>query len=72
MMHRSRWTACACAAVLTILPIRADAAGVYENAATESALLVSPSQLTVRATIEVGAGHDLDATMFRISGVFPA
>lgn len=71
-MHRIRWAACACTAVLMILPIGADAAGVYENAATESALLVSPSHITVRATIEIAAGHDLDATMFRVIGAFPA
>ena len=71
-MHRSRRAACACAAVLMLLPIGADAAGVYENAATESALLVSPSRITARATVEMGAGHDLDATMFRIIGAFPA
>ena len=71
-MHRSRWAACACAVALTILPMGADAAGVYENAATESALLVSPSHITARATIEIGAGHDLHATMFRIVGAFPA
>lgn len=34
--------------------------------------MVSPSQIIVRATIEIGSGHDLDATMFRISGAFPA
>ncbi len=71
-MHRSRWAACACAAALTFLPMRADAAGVYENAATESALLVAPARVTVRATLEMGAGQGLDATMFRIIGAFPA
>src|SRR5262245_11482450 len=71
-MHLSHWAACACAAVLMALPIGAGAAGVYENAATESALLVSPSRITMRATIEIGAGHDLHATMFRVIGAFPA
>lgn len=71
-MHRSRWAACVSAAVLAALPIGAGAAGVYENAATESALLVSPSRISMRATVEIGAGHDLHATMFRVSGAFPA
>src|SRR4030095_6898161 len=71
-MHRSRWAACACAAVLAVVRVGAGAAGVYESAATESALLLSPSRITLRATVEIGAGHDLHATMFRVIGAFPA
>ena len=71
-MHRSRWAACACAIALAVLPIRADAAGVYENAATESALLVAPQRITVRGTVEIGSSPDVDATMYRILAAFPA
>ncbi|HXV15079.1 MAG TPA: hypothetical protein VEC56_12805 [Candidatus Krumholzibacteria bacterium] len=72
MMHHSRWTAFACAIATAVLSIRADAAGVYENAATESALLVSPQRTVVRGTLEIGAGGGVDATLFRVLGAFPA
>ncbi len=71
-MHRTRWAAFACAIAAAVLPIRADAAGVYENAATESALLVSPQRTVVRGTVEIGSGGGVNATMFRILGAFPA
>jgi hypothetical protein len=71
-MHRSRWAACVCASAAAIFPARADAAGVYENAATESALLVSPQRIMARATVELGSSPGLDATMYRVLGAFPA
>ncbi|MCI0450757.1 MAG: hypothetical protein L0Z51_00015 [Candidatus Latescibacteria bacterium] len=71
-MHHSRWAAFACAIASAVLPIRADSAGVYENAATESALLVSPQSTVVRGTLEIGSGGGVDATMFRVLGAFPA
>ncbi len=70
-MHRSRWAACAGAIAMTVIPIRADAAGVYENAATESALLISPQRMTARATVEIGESPGMDATLFRVLGAFP-
>lgn len=71
-MHRSRWAACVCAIAATILPVRADAAGVYENAATESALLISPQRISARATVELGSSPGMDAMMYRVVGAFPA
>jgi hypothetical protein len=71
-MHRSRWAACVCAIAVAVLSVRADAAGVYENAATESALLVSPQRVMARATVELGSSPGLDAMMFRVIGAFPA
>jgi hypothetical protein len=50
----------------------ADAAGVYENAATESALLVSPQKISARATLEFGSSPPQDAVLYRIIGTFPA
>jgi hypothetical protein len=71
-MHRSRWAACACAIAWTVIPMGADAAGVYENAGTESALLVSPQRITVRGTVEIGSSPPLDAVLYRAIGTFPA
>lgn len=71
-MHRSRWAACASAVALALTTIRADAAGVYENAATESALLVAPQRIFVRATVEIGESPGMDATLYRVLGAFPA
>jgi hypothetical protein len=71
-MHRCRWAACVCAIALAVNPIRADAAGVYENAATESALLVSPQRIIARGTVEIGSSPGLDATMYRLLAAFPA
>jgi len=71
-MHRSRWAACACAIAATILSARADAAGVYENAATESALLISPQRVMARATVELSSSPDIDANLYRVLAAFPA
>lgn len=71
-MHRCRWAACVCAIALAVNPIRADAAGVYENAATESALLVSSQRIVVRGTVEIGSSPGLDATLYRLLAAFPA
>lgn len=71
-MHRSRWAACVCAIAAAILSARADAAGVYENAATESALLISPQRVAARATVELGSSPGIDAMMYRVLGAFPA
>jgi hypothetical protein len=71
-MHQGRWAACASAIALLLATNRADAAGVYENAATESALLVSPQQVTARATVEIGHSPGMEANLFRVLGTFPA
>ncbi len=71
-MHQGRWTACVSAIVLLLTAVRADAAGVYENAATESALLISPQRIAVRGTVEVADSPGIDASLYRIVGAFPA
>lgn len=71
-MHRGRWAACAGAIALVLTAVRADSAGVYENAATESALLVSPQRISLRGTVEVGESPGLDAFLYRFVGAFPA
>lgn len=70
-MHRSRWAACVGAIVAMAVSSRADSAGVYENAATESALLISPQRIAVRATVEIASGPGMDATLFRALAAFP-
>lgn len=71
-MHRSRWAACVCAIAAMVVSDRADSAGVYENAATESALLISPQSIVVRATVEIASSPGMDATLFRALAAFPA
>jgi hypothetical protein len=59
------------AAGVTLLPERADSAGVYENAAAESAFLFAPQRIALRASLEVSRGDSLDATIYRFYAAFP-
>jgi hypothetical protein len=54
-----------------IVPGEAESVGVYENAAAESAFLLAPQRVVLRASLEVSRGDSLDATIYRIYGAFP-
>ncbi|HEX5132294.1 MAG TPA: hypothetical protein VFX92_07395 [Candidatus Krumholzibacteria bacterium] len=45
--------------------------GVYENAAAESAFLLAPQRLLLRASLEIGQGDSLDASVYRFYAAFP-
>lgn len=67
-MKRSALAAVILAAMF--VPTEADSAGVHENAATESAFLLAPQQVVLRASLEIS--HDsLDASIYRVYAAFP-
>ncbi|HEU4365413.1 MAG TPA: hypothetical protein VFT13_08090 [Candidatus Krumholzibacteria bacterium] len=70
-MKRGVLTAVVLAVAIAHFPNRADSAGVYENAAAESAFLLSPQRVVLRANLEVSRGDSLDATIYRIYAAFP-
>jgi len=53
-----------------LVPAEADSAGVYENAATESAFLLAPQQVVLRASVEISR-DSLDAAIYRVYAAFP-
>ncbi len=57
--------------VAAVVPRQADSTGVYENAAAESAFLLAPQRVVLRASLEVSRGDSLDATIYRIYAAFP-
>lgn len=56
---------------VALVPREADSTGVYENAAAESAFLLAPQRVVLRASLEVSRGDSLDATIYRIYSAFP-
>jgi hypothetical protein len=70
-MKRCIRVACVLAAVWMMSPVRADSAGVYENAAAESAFLLAPDTISVRASLETTSGQSTDATVYRFYAAFP-
>lgn len=58
--------------VAALVPREADSAGVYENAAAESAFLLAPQRVMLRASLEVSRGDSLDGSIYRIYAAFPA
>lgn len=53
------------------LPNRADSAGVHENAAAESAFLLAPQRIVLRASLEIARGDPRDGTTYRFYAAFP-
>jgi hypothetical protein len=53
------------------LPGKADAVGVHENAAAESAFLLAPQRVAVRASLEIARGDTLDGSIYRFYAAFP-
>lgn len=73
-MHRGSLAVCAVAAALaavTMAPREADSAGIYEDAAAESAFLLAPERITTRATIEFSSRAGTEASIYRFQASFP-
>jgi hypothetical protein len=74
-MHRTVFAAwllaAASTALLSAIPPRAGAAGVYENAAAEPAFLLSPRRIVLHADFDYAGGDDTDASIYRIGASFP-
>jgi len=57
--------------ILSILPMKAGATGVYENAAAEPAFLLSPRRVTLGATLDFSSNEPIEAAVYRIGAGFP-
>jgi hypothetical protein len=71
-MHRIGVAACVAAALAILACVfhEADAAGIYEDAPAESAFLLTPRQIIVRATLEVTSGG-ADGSVYRLMAALP-
>jgi hypothetical protein len=74
-MRRIAWAArlvvAAPVVILSILPMKAGATGVYENAAAEPAFLLSPRRVTLGATLDFSSNQPVEASVYRIGANFP-
>lgn len=57
--------------ILTESPMKAGAAGVYENAAAEPAFLLSGRRITLRADLDFSRNDPAEASIYRVSAAFP-
>jgi hypothetical protein len=57
--------------VLSVLPMKAGAAGVYENAAAEPAFLLSPRRPTLSADLDFSVNDPIEAAIYRVGATFP-
>jgi len=70
-MYRTAVAAGLICAALTVATMRADAAGIYEDAGAESALLLSGPRINVDGTAIFSDGVDADGSIYRLRGYFP-
>jgi hypothetical protein len=74
-MHRTVFAAwllaAASTAIVTALPLKAGAAGVYENAAAEPAFLLSLRCFQLHADFDYAGGDGTDASIYRLRATFP-
>src|SRR5438045_3390110 len=57
--------------ILSVLPMKAGAAGVYENAAAEPAFLLSPRRPTLSADLDFSSNDPIEAAIYRVGATFP-
>lgn len=57
--------------VLAHQPMKAGAAGVYENAAAEPAFLLSERRTSVRADLDFSRNDPTEASIYRVGAAFP-
>jgi hypothetical protein len=71
-MHRIALAVCVAGAlaIISCAADRAGAAGIYEDASAESALLLSPARITVRGTLEFTGGQS-EGSVYRLLAAFP-
>jgi hypothetical protein len=73
-MRRIAWAArlgIAASVVILSIPMKAGAAGVYENALAEPAFLLSPRQITLSADLDFSQNNPVEAAIYRIGAAFP-
>jgi hypothetical protein len=57
--------------ILAARPMKAGAAGVYENAAAEPAFLLSPRHPTLFADLDFSVNDPVEAAIYRVGATFP-
>jgi len=67
----ARLLAAALLAILANLPMKAGAAGVYENAVSEPAFLLAPRRATLSAGLDFSRNDPVDAAIYRVGATFP-
>jgi hypothetical protein len=67
----ARLVVAASAVMLLIASVKAGAAGVYENAASEPAFLLSPHRVTLSADLDFSHNDPIEAAVYRVGATFP-
>jgi hypothetical protein len=67
----TRLVVAASAVILFWWPLKAGAAGIYENAAAEPAFLLSPRRITLSADLDFARKDPTEAAIYRIGATFP-
>jgi hypothetical protein len=68
----TRLVVAACMVIPALVPMKAGAAGVYENAAAEPAFLLSGRRITLRADLDFASNDpDAEASIYRVGAAFP-
>lgn len=67
----TRLVLAASAVILSWWPMKAGAAGIYENAAAEPAFLLSPRRITLSADLDFASKDPTEASIYRIGATFP-
>jgi len=67
----SRLVAAASMVMLATLPMKAGAAGVYENATAEPAFLLSARRVTLSADLDFSRNDPVEASVYRVGATFP-
>lgn len=67
----TRLVLAASAVILSWWPLKAGAAGIYENASAEPAFLLSPRRVTLSADLDFARKDPTEASIYRIGATFP-
>lgn len=67
----ARLVVAASVAIMANLPMKAGAAGVYENAAAEPAFLLSARKTTLRGDLDFSRNDPTEASIYRVGASFP-
>ncbi len=67
----TRLVVAASVVILSWWPLKAGAAGIYENAAAEPAFLLSPRRITLSADLDFARQDPTEASIYRIGATFP-
>ncbi len=70
-VRATRLVLAASAVILSWWPLKAGAAGIYENASAEPAFLLSPRRITLSADLDFARKDPTEASIYRFGATFP-